>query len=119
MEVSNKYYLSCDVVVQGAYFPHGDFLSSRLGANPSYVLRSIFNAKMVVKQGARWRIGSGATIPLLSTSWLKEGCSLTMDRPMYVPLSHVKVQDITEPSTKVWNTTVISNLFDHSCFISL
>ena len=31
------------------YFDQCDFLRSRLGANPSYVWRSIFSAKMVVK----------------------------------------------------------------------
>lgn len=63
----------------------------------------------MVKQGARWRIGSGDTIPLLDAPWLKDERSLTMDNPMYAPLSHVKV-----PSTKVWNTTLISNMFDHN-----
>jgi len=96
------------------YFPQCDFLSSRLGANPSYVWRSVFSAKMVVKQGARWRIGSGASIPLIGAPWLKDGCSLSTQSPLYVALAHVKVQDIIEPSTKVLNATLISNMFDHN-----
>jgi hypothetical protein len=68
----------------------------------------------VVKQGARWRIGSGARIPLFGALWLKGGCSLSTQSPIYASLAHVKVQDIIEPSTKVWNATLISNLFDHN-----
>jgi len=95
------------------YFPHTDFLNSRIGVNPSYVWRSIFSAKMVVQQGARWRIRTGANIPLFSVPWLKDGRSFTTNCSMYKSLSHVKVQDIIEPLTKVWNSTLISSLFDH------
>jgi len=34
------------------------------------VWRSIFSAKIVVKQGARWRIGSRYNIPLIGEPWL-------------------------------------------------
>jgi hypothetical protein len=76
------------------YFPQDDFLSSTLGANLSYVWRSIFSAKMVVKQGARWRIGFVANIPLLGASWLKYEHSLATQSPLYASLYHIKVQDI-------------------------
>jgi len=66
---------------------------------------------MVAKQGARWRIGSGANIPLLGTSWLKDGRFLTIDSPTYAALAHAKVKDIIEPMTKVWNISLISNFF--------
>jgi hypothetical protein len=51
---------------------------------------------------------------LFGAPWLKDGCSLSTQSPLYAPLAHVKVQDIIEPSTKVWNATLISNLFDHN-----
>lgn len=68
---------------------------------------------MVVKQGARWWIGSGDNIPLLGAPWLKDGHSIATDSPMCAPLSHVKVHDIIEPSAKVWNFYLIYNLFYH------
>ena len=40
------------------YFPNSDVVGSKFGYNPSYVWRSIFSAKIMVKQGVRWRIGS-------------------------------------------------------------
>jgi len=69
---------------------------------------------MVVQHGARWRIGTGANIPLFGAPWLKGGRSFTTNCPMYNSLSRVKVQDIIEPSTKVWNSPLISSLFDHN-----
>jgi hypothetical protein len=59
------------------YFPNSDFIGSKTGHKPSYVWRSIFSAKIVVKQGARWRIGSGVNIPFLGAPWLKDGLSLS------------------------------------------
>lgn len=33
-----------------------------LGHNLSYTWRSIFYAKMIIKEGFRWKVGSGAEI---------------------------------------------------------
>lgn len=45
------------------YFSKCDFLDSRCGHNPSYVWRSIWGARNVVKAGYKWSIGSGLNIP--------------------------------------------------------
>lgn len=75
--------------------------------------RSIFSTKMVVQQGVWCRIG--VNIPLLGAApWLKDERSLAMQNPLYASLSHINVQDIIEPSTKVWNTNLIYNMFDHN-----
>ncbi|PNX68873.1 ribonuclease H, partial [Trifolium pratense] len=55
------------------YFPHGNFLASSVGHNPSIVWRSIHMAKFLVQAGSRWCIGSGADIPILDELWLKDG----------------------------------------------
>lgn len=96
------------------YIPNTDFLICQIGANPSYVWRSIFSDKIDVQHGARWRIGTGANIPLFGAPWLKDGRSFTTNCPMYETLSHVKVQNIIEPTTKVWSTTLISSPFGHN-----
>jgi len=57
---------------------------------------------------------SGASISLFGATWLKDGCSLSTQSPLYAALAHVKVQNIIEPSKNVWNATSISNLFDHN-----
>jgi len=51
---------------------------------------------------------------LFGAPWLKDGCFLSTQSPRYATLSHVKVQYIIEPSTKVWNAALIYNLFDHN-----
>ncbi|XP_060969497.1 uncharacterized protein LOC115713198 [Cannabis sativa] len=57
-------------VFKARYYPHSSFLDAELGANPSYVWRSVLGAKYVVKMGARWRVGAGFSISILNQPWL-------------------------------------------------
>lgn len=41
-------------VFKAKYYSEGSFLTAALGNNPSYVWRSIWEAKDVVKSGIRW-----------------------------------------------------------------
>ena len=44
------------------YFPNNDILNGSLGNEPSYAWKSIHKSLEVLKQGTRWRVGSGKTI---------------------------------------------------------
>lgn len=46
-------------LMKAKYYPKTDFLNASLGANPSYVWRSILESQAVVRQGCRRRIGDG------------------------------------------------------------
>lgn len=54
------------------YYPHSSFLEANLGRNPSYVWRSILEARTLLKRGARWRIGDGRSITVTDQPWLTE-----------------------------------------------
>lgn len=57
-------------LMKAKYFPQSDFLNATMGANPSYVWRSIMEAQPVVKQGCRRRIGDGKSTKIWKVSWL-------------------------------------------------
>jgi len=67
---------------KACYFPNSDFTGSMLGSNLSYVWKSIFTTKMVVKKGARWRIGTSANIPLFGALCLTNGMAIADDNPI-------------------------------------
>ncbi|KAA3466234.1 Polynucleotidyl transferase, Ribonuclease H fold [Gossypium australe] len=46
-------------VLKARYYPYGDFMSSQLGAYPSYICRSLWSAKGLIEKGFGWRIGTG------------------------------------------------------------
>jgi len=57
-------------IFKARYFPACNYLTAQLGHNPSYVWRSILRDRFIVRGGARWSIGSGASISILNEPWL-------------------------------------------------
>lgn len=45
-------------------------MAAKLGANPSYIWRSILEAQNLITQGVSYRIGNGDNIEILNTPWL-------------------------------------------------
>lgn len=51
-----RYYLRCN------------FLDSNFEHNHSFVWRSIYKSKFILKAGSRWSVGDGKSIPVLSNN---------------------------------------------------
>jgi len=72
-----KFQTNLDCLVtklfKARYFPRTDFLGAKIERNPSFVWRSIFSAKKVIREGARWKIGNGMNIPIFEAPWLYNG----------------------------------------------
>lgn len=49
-------------IFKAKYYPNGDVLKAKLGSNPSYAWRSIYNNLEVICRGTRWRMGNGKMI---------------------------------------------------------
>ncbi|XP_074339885.1 putative mitochondrial protein AtMg00310 [Apium graveolens] len=52
------------------YYVDGDFLNSPLGHNPTFIWRSIVEAKKILRDRVRWRIGTGQDIQITGQPWL-------------------------------------------------
>lgn len=59
-------------VLKASYFANTDFLLAQIGANPSYVWRSILESQEIIRKGACWRIGDGNTMSIGMDSWLHD-----------------------------------------------
>lgn len=59
-------------IFKARYYPNGTFFNAELGNSPSYVWRSIWEAKSVVRKGVRWCIGDGNSITVLGEPWLPD-----------------------------------------------
>ncbi|CAH9085616.1 unnamed protein product [Cuscuta epithymum] len=49
-------------VFRARYFSKNSFLEAKVGHNPSFIWRSLWEAKGMVKKGFRWRVGDGSLI---------------------------------------------------------
>lgn len=59
-------------IYKARYFANTDFIHSNLGHNPSFIWRSIIEAKQVLLAGVRWRIGTGVNIKIMGQPWLRD-----------------------------------------------
>jgi hypothetical protein len=98
-------------IFKARYYPNSSYLDSKLGHNPSFVWRSIFSAKVVVRQGARWKIGSGFNIPIISEPWIGEGSSIPHVGPDMLALQSYSVGHLMDHNAKVWNEQLVRQLF--------
>jgi hypothetical protein len=98
-------------IFKARYFPHGTYLTASLGHNPSYVWRSILQARFIVRGGARWCIGTCASIPLMQEPWLSDGGCLEGNYNFQQLLGGPSVQSLINNNTKTWNREVVHQIF--------
>ncbi|XP_060960654.1 uncharacterized protein LOC133031222 [Cannabis sativa] len=99
-------------VFKAKYFPHTDYLSAKLGNNPSYVWRSIWGAQSVVRTGAIRTIGNGLTTNITSHPWIPHSSN------KFVSSSHPALHGHTVASLfaideRRWDAEIINDLFNH------
>ena len=93
-------------VFKEKYFPSGDFLSSNLGSNPSFVWKSIWSAKEFVRLGYRMRIRSGEITSVWNDLWVRHMPTFRVQSMIMQGLEDLKVFDLLlEPSR--WNEEFI------------
>lgn len=100
-------------IFKARYFPHVSYLTARIGHNPSYIWRSILRARFLVKGGSRWCIGPGNSIPILDEPWLVNGNCIRGNIPGAHFVRSSTVADLLDTSSKVWNVSVVSQVFSY------
>ncbi|XP_060972553.1 uncharacterized protein LOC115717764 [Cannabis sativa] len=92
----------CNKVFKARYYPQGDYLSTELGWNPSFIWSSIFAARDTVKLGLRKRIGSGTTMQITTDPWLP-----VIDHSVHVPkvhgLENFTVNSLFQVNNRCWD----------------
>lgn len=103
------------------YFSDTDFLNSKLGSNPSFIWRSIFEAKSVLAERVRWQIGTGKIINILGQPWLSMA-----DNPSISTVSRSiedkKVSSVMKMDTIEWDIDLIRDVFndrDQKCILDI
>ena len=68
-------------IYKARYHPTSSFMDAMLKANLSLILRSILEAKNVIRSGARWRIGKGDRVMVWVDPWLSDMGNLWVESP--------------------------------------
>jgi len=75
-------------------------------------LRSISNAKFILRAGSRWKIDDGSSIPIWNNNWLFGNGYLTVQNHGSTPFDNLKVSDCIIPEAKAWNAPYLLSIFD-------
>ncbi|KAM6569730.1 hypothetical protein CsatB_017715 [Cannabis sativa] len=59
-------------IFKARYYPRGSFFNAELGNNPSFVCRSVWEARPLIRNGVRWCVGDGSGINVLGEPWLPD-----------------------------------------------
>ncbi|GAA0144626.1 hypothetical protein LIER_05022 [Lithospermum erythrorhizon] len=57
-------------LLKGRYFRRSSFMHAKLGTNPSFGWRSLFEGRKVLTMGIRWRVGDGKEIDIWKDPWI-------------------------------------------------
>ncbi|CAH9071355.1 unnamed protein product [Cuscuta epithymum] len=100
-------------VFKSRYFPKSSFLDAKLGSNPSYIWRSVFEAQGIIRDGTRRRVGNGRDIYVWRDSWLprKEGGMVLSPKPEGV--FDMNVASLIKEDCSGWNVQRVHNVFSH------
>ncbi|XP_074378696.1 uncharacterized protein LOC141720247 [Apium graveolens] len=98
--------------MKARYYADTDFLDAGLGANPSFMWRSIMAAQGVVKQNCRRKIGDGRSTRVWQIPWLP---CCDNGFPTTVPheeLKDILVHNLMTEDQKAWDVDVLNDLFN-------
>ncbi|KAL8106995.1 hypothetical protein AgCh_023702 [Apium graveolens] len=104
-------------IYRARYFKNTTFINAKLGHSPSFIWRSLMEAKQVILKRSRWRIGTGKDISIMGQPWLED-----KDNPFIVTGSQAvtdnSVSSLMCTNRREWDLDIINSIFevrDHEC----
>lgn len=100
-------------ILKAKYYPNSDFLHANLGHNSSYTWSSIIAAQDLLKNGMRWKIGTGEQINVWQQPWLADDSNFYVQTPVHEGFDDMVVADLLVPGTRMWDKPLIEIAFNH------
>ena len=98
-------------ILKAKYFPHTSFLEAQVTGNASYIWRSICEARHVLRDGLRWRVGNGVDIKIWKDAWLPSPSTFRVISPMSVPSSEATVDSLIVENYMRWDVDKLEQMF--------
>jgi hypothetical protein len=93
------------------YFLNSSLFESKIGHNPSYAWRGIWQARQILMHGCRWSIGSGTNIRVMNDPWLRGNEGAWIPSPQAQGVHNLLVNDLMVSNMKVWDKSKIESIF--------
>lgn len=97
--------------LKARYYPNRNLFSAKLGFQPSFTWKNIWNSRNIVEEGARWRVHSGTNIDVWKDRWLPEqhGGRVWSPRPAETDIT--TVSHLIDHDRRTWDRKTMYNIF--------
>jgi hypothetical protein len=98
-------------IYKAKYFPRTSLLNAKIGYNPSFAWRSIWNSRQVLLHGCRWAVGSGTQIRVMQDPWIRGDYGSWVPSPQGENVYQMSVNDLLNVGAHTWDSAKIASLF--------
>uniref|UniRef100_A0A2N9FK76 Reverse transcriptase domain-containing protein n=1 Tax=Fagus sylvatica TaxID=28930 RepID=A0A2N9FK76_FAGSY len=98
-------------VLKAKYYPNQSFMEASIKGTPSYIFRSICEAREVLSAGMVWRVGTGENIRIWKDRWLQGAPSATILSPPRILDVNATVGTLILQDSMQWDVELIDQIF--------
>ncbi|XP_074271202.1 putative mitochondrial protein AtMg00310 [Silene latifolia] len=98
-------------ILKAKYFKHGSILDARRGFDPSFTWRSLWNAKSLLMDGLRWRVGDGRNIKVWEDAWVPGSEGTRFLAPNIEANPEMLVEELIDRENGGWKASLLNDLF--------
>ncbi|KAK4493080.1 hypothetical protein RD792_018088 [Penstemon davidsonii] len=93
------------------YFLGTEFREAHIGSNASLSWKSICEAKELLVEGLRWRIGNGNDVKAWTDNWIPRDGGLRVRTPWILGAVDLMVWGLIDQENRVWKRDRLEELF--------
>ncbi|CAN0878470.1 Putative ribonuclease H protein At1g65750 [Linum grandiflorum] len=98
-------------ILKAKYYPYGDFVSAKLGSNPSLTWRSVVEARLAMLHGYRWKVGDGRNIRVWEDPWIRRDGNMYAESASPIPNWDLRVCALLQQNGEEWDEVRVRSLF--------
>jgi ribonuclease HI len=98
--------------MKAKYYPNESILEAKLGNKPSFIWRSIYNSRALVKEGLIWRIGDGSRVHIWGDKWLPTPTTYCIQSPPKNLAPDTMVSELIDRRAGGWKQNLLIENFN-------
>jgi hypothetical protein len=99
-------------IMKAKYYPNESILEAKLGTKPSFIWRSIYKSRALVKEGLIWRIGDGSRVHIWGDKWLPIPTTYCVQSPPKNLAPDALVSELIERRVGGWKQNLLLENFN-------